>query len=253
MRKIPLYLLLATSLLLITIPLVSACDYCCGCAHTIQVIPVDSTYTGDPIVTTSPANLMIFHTGNGPIENVWLLIVLNEPTYNTLNEITINGTTFMTQENFTLVEEWRHKIPSILPNFWTDYPGSLCRYEVAAIKDKMDEKGNPIYYGVNYFLPEITTSATYFTLAVDLDAPADLKALIIGLGRYDCDIDWNCFEFDDDCHEECHHIDCNCYHPLNRGSSFSKSTFVVPEIATIALAAAPFSALGLYAIKRRKK
>ena len=253
MRKFALCLLFTTSLLLIAIPLVSACGDCLGCAHTIKVIPVDSTYTGDPIVTTSPANLMIFHTGNGPIENVWLLIVLNEPTYNALNEITINDTTFMTKENFTLVEAWPHKIPPLLPNFWTDYPGSLCQYEIAAIKDKMDEKGNPIYYGVNYFLPQITTSATYFTLAVNLDAPADLKALIIGLGRYDHDHNWNCFDFDDDSCEECFHVECNCGHPFNRCSSFSKSTFVVPEIATLALAASPFSALGIYAVKRRKK
>jgi len=239
MRRIAFYLLFTMSLLLIAVPLVSACGGCVGCAHTIQVIPVDSTETGEPIVTRSPANLMIFHTGRGPIENVWLLIVLNQPTYDALDKITIDGTTFMTKENFTLVESWRTKIPPLLPNFWTDYPGSLCQYEVAAIKDKMDEKENPIYYGAKYFLPEITTSATYFTLAVDLNAPADLKALIIALGRYDC--------------HDSFHTKCMCYHPFNRCSSFSKSTLVVPEIAVIAVTTAPFSALGIYAFKRRKK
>ena len=248
MRRIAFYLLFTMSLLLMAIPLVSACggcgecEECIGCAHTIQVIPIDSTHTGDPIGTTSPAEMMIFHTGSGPIENVWLLIVLNQPTYEALNEITINGSTFMTDSDFTLVDA--AKIPPLLPNFWTDYPGSLCRYEVAAIKDKMNEKGNPIYYGVNYLLPEITTSATYFTLAVDLEAPADLKALIIALGRYEC------HSYQDSFHTECNYI---CHHPFNRCSSFSKSTLIVPEIAIIALATAPFSALGIYAFKRRKK
>jgi hypothetical protein len=185
---------------------------------------------------------MIFHTGRGPIRNVWLLIVLNKATYDNLDEITIGGSTFMTKADFTLVTA--KKIPPTQANSATGYPGSLCQYEVHAIKDKMDEIGNPVYYGVKFFLDKITTTPTYFTIDVELNAPADLKALILALGRLD----------------ESHHVDvgteCVSPKPFNTNSCYSKSTFVVPEIATIALSAAPFAALGAFgirAIKRRKK
>ena len=242
LRRLATFTLIVAAFVLMAIQLVSAeCETECGlgCAHTIKVIPVGSTKTGEPLVTTTPADLMIFHTGNGPIKNVWLLIVLNEPTYNALNQITINGTQFMTKGDFELVTT--QKIPRILPNSATGYPGSLCRYNVAAIKDNMDETGNKIYYGVKFFLPQITTVPKYFTLAVELDSSADLKALVLALGRYDL------------CSEQCYRIECVCYEPFNRCSSFSKSTLVVPEIATLAITASPFGALGLFAIKRRKK
>ena len=209
-----------------------------GCAHIIKVIPVGSTETGEPLVTTTPANLMIFHTGKGPIENIWLLIVLNEPTYNALNQTTINGTQFMTKEDFQLVTT--KKIPPLLPNSTTGYPGSLCQYNMAAIKDKMNEKGNPVYYGVKFFLPQITKTPIKFTLAVELNSPANIKALILALGRY---------EYHSKC---CNEIQC-AYKPFNRCSSFSNSTFVVPDITPLAVTASSFGALGILAIKRRKK
>ncbi len=69
---------------------------------------------------------------------MWLLIVLNNSTYNALNQITINGTQFITKEDFQLVTET--KIPALTPHPTTDYPGSLCQYNVAAIRDKIKEK-----------------------------------------------------------------------------------------------------------------
>jgi hypothetical protein len=109
----------------------------------------------------------------------------------------------------------------------------------------MDEaKNNPVYYALKFILSEITTSPTHFTLAVNLSGPASLKALILALGRYDKDTK--------------HGFDLFCQpapvcSPFNRDSSFSKSTFVVPEITTVALTASPFGAFGLYAVKRRRK
>jgi hypothetical protein len=226
-------------LLLVAVPIVAACDE--GCASTIQVIPVGSKSTGTPIVTSTPANLIIFHTGQGPIENVWLLIVINKPTYDKLVSITINGNAFMTQSDFQLVKD--KKIPPEAPNINTGYPGSLCQYEVSAIKSNMDEaKNNPVYYALKFILSQITTSPSHFTLAVNLSGPASLKALILALGRYDKD---NKHGFDPFCQP--------ASSPFNRDSSFSKSTFVVPEIATAALTASPFGAFGLYAVKRRRK
>jgi hypothetical protein len=240
MKKLIVFTLLAISMILLVTPIAFAeCQIDCeGCSNTIKVIPVGSTETGDPLVTGSPANLMIFHTGKGPIKNVWLLVVLNKPTYDNLDKITINGTTFMTKVDFTLINA--KDIPPILPKPATGYPGSTCQYNVNAIKDKMDEKGNSLYYGIKFFLNKITTTPTHFTLAVELTGPADLKALILALGRYD---------------NGGFNVDCISAKPFNRCSSFSKSTFVVPETTTIALAAAPFAALGVFGIRvrRRKK
>jgi hypothetical protein len=243
MRRLLIPMLIITSLMLLAIPLVSAVDEIdsMGIPHRIKIIPVGGVETGDPIVTTSPADLMIFHTGNGPINDVWLLIVLNKPTYDALDKITVNGTTFMTKSDFKLVTT--SKIPPTQANSALGYPGSLCQYEVSAVKDKMDEKGNPIYYGMKFFLAKITKASTKFTLTVELSSSVKLKALVLGLGRYESGLFTSSVG-----------IDCNTYRPFNTCNSFSKSTLVVPEIATLALTSAPFAgAIGFYINKRRKK
>jgi hypothetical protein len=224
------------SLILIAIPVASACQGCNACIHTIQVIPVGSQKTGEPIVTGNPADLMIFHTGQGPIKNVWLLIVINEQTYNTLENIIIDDSIFMTQSDFQKVVD--QKIPPINPS--GGYPGSLCQYEVSAVSSKLKETGD-IYYGVKFFLDEITNSAHYFTLTIKLngnaDLKADLKALILALGVYGPTITWRCFSG-----------------KFNACSSFSKSTFVIPETSTIALTSASLCGVaGFYLVRRRKK
>ena len=242
-RRLIVSLVIVLSLILTAVPLVSAqCETeSLGCRRTIKVIPVGSVETGEPIVTTTPANLMIFHTGQGPIQNVWLLIVLNKPTYDALSQITINGSTFMTKADFKLATT--KKIPPTSPNSTTGYPGSLCHYEVSAVRDKLEEKNDPIYYGMKYFLARITTAHTDFTLAVELTSAADLKALILAMGRYD------------PCHSTANvGIECVRYEPFNACSSFSKSTLVVPEPATLVMTAVPLVGIaGLYAVKRRKK
>lgn len=241
--KLSLVLLAGIVLLLIALPIVAAdSNIQCGCSSNIQVIPVGSKETGKPLITDSPANLIIFHTGQGPITNVWLLIVINKPTYDNLVSITVNGTAFMTKSDFQLVTD--KKIPSENTNWKTGYPGSECQYEVAAIRSNMDEaKNSPVYYGLKFILQKITTSPTHFQLAVNLSGPAKLKALILGLGMYYPT-------------EKTFGPSISCFpisYPFNRDSSFSKSTFVVPEVATLALTASPFGALGLYTVKRKKK
>lgn len=232
MRKALLVLAVTFIAMLITVPTVNACSF--GCVRTIKVIPIGPSETGEPIITGNPANLTIFHTGRGPIKNVWLLIVLNKPTYNALNQITINGQPFMNKSDFQLVTT--KKIPQSSPNPATGYPGSLCNYSVAAIKDKIKEKDNPIYYGVKFFMNQIYKTPTNFTLSVELDSPANLKALVLALGRIDCE------------------INCVSYKPFNACSSFSNSTFIVPDSATLALTASSFAgAGGFYLIKHRRK
>ena len=238
MRRLLFTLMFIFVAMLVTIPMVNACS--CGCVHTMKVIPLGSTKTGEPIVTENPANLTIFYTGQGPIKNVWLLIVLNEQTYNALNQITINGNPFMYKSDFKLVTT--QKVPPSLPNPDTGYPGSLCQYSVSAIKDKIKEKGNPIYYGVKFFADEIFKTPTNFTLSIELDSPANLKALVLALGRIDAK---SKLDFE---------VDCVPYKPFNACSSFSNSTFIVPDSATLALTASSFlGAGGFYLIKHRKK
>jgi len=237
-------ILLATIvLLLIAIPLAAADNNIqCDCASTIQVVPVGATETGSPLITTTPANLIIYHTGQGPITNVWLLIVINKPTYDKLLLITFNGKILMTKNDFKLVTD--NKIPPEEANWITGYPGSECQYEVNAIRSNMNEaKNSQLYYALGYILPQITTSPTHFQLVIILSSSAQLKALVLALGTYypTCQIYKNSIA----CLPVCQ--------PFNRDSSFSKSTFVLPEVATLAITAAPFGALGLYAVKRKKK
>jgi len=241
--KLTLTMLTGIVLLLITTPLAAASNNIQGgSASTIQVVPVGSTETGSPLVTNTPANLIIYHTGQGPITNVWLLIVIDKPTYDKLLFIAFNGKILLTRLDFKLVTE--SKIPPETANWITGYPGSECQYEVSAIKSNMNEPKNcQLYYALGYILPEITTSPTHFQLAVILSSPGQLKALVLALGMYypTCKI----YEPSICCQPVCR--------PFNRDSSFSKSTFVLPEAATLALTAAPFGALGLYAVKRKKK
>jgi len=217
---------------------------CTGCRHTIKVIPVgtESAESNGPLVTTTPADLMIFHTGSGKIKNVWLVIVLNKPTYDALDRITINGSTFMTKADFTLIPASTKKIPPASAKPSIGYPGSECRYEVAAVKSNMEEAGNPIYYGYKFFLDKIrVTPPNYFTLALEFTSPvSSVKALMLAIGRYE-------------------HTtlsigpECISPRPFNVCSSFSKSTLVVPELATMALVAAPFGAIGFLRVAKRKK
>ena len=224
-------------LVMAAVPIVAADT---GSAHTIKIWPVGTTSeTGRPIITFTPTTLFILHTGQGPIKNVWLLIAINEPTYDNLNMITINGTEFLNKTDFTiLANSW---IPLGPANSTTGYPGTTWHYMASGLRGAMNETNKIVYWTIKYFLPEITTIPQTFTVAVELTAPANLKALILGLGRYDDppnNIESSILQTDS---------------PFNRFTSYSKSTLVVPEIATLALMASPFAGLGLYAIRRRRK
>jgi len=194
----------------------------------IKIVPEGSIHTGEPLVTETPANLLIYSTGHSPIENVWLLIVMDEATYNGLDDITTLGVT-VPKSDFELVTT------SWLPPFKPDppYPGSYVRYQVSAIKDKIGTTGN-VYFAVVHILDEITTTPTSFTLTVNLETPTSVRVLLIALGRYN-------------------RVPTDCTLPFNEGSPYSNSTLVVPELETILLLTAPLCALGVYTIKRRRK
>jgi hypothetical protein len=199
----------------------------------IKIVPEGSDHTGEPLLTDTPANLLIYSVGHSPIENVWLLIVIDENTYNSLNTITTSLSVTVPKSDFELVTtSW---LPPFLPDPSTDppYPGSCVRYQVSAIRDKIGTTGD-LYFTCVHLLDEITTTPTSFTLTVNLNTPTQVKALLLGLGRYDKKT-----------------IDCIL--PFNEGSAYSNSTLVVPELETILLITAPLCALGVYTIKRRRK
>jgi len=187
------------------------------CPHIIQVIPVGSEETGEPRITTSPANLMIFHTGEAhTVTDVHLLIVIDKSTYDGLGAITTSTSLSISQGNF------------VGPVTDDRLGFGNCEYEVSAIKSKLGVgQDKDIYYCFVKFLDEIGNmkSPTYFTLTVD---STSVRVLVLALGK----------DRSSDVFNAC--------------SSFSKSTFVIPEPATIFMAVASIAALGAYAYKRKR-
>ena len=207
--------------------------FCWSQMRNIKIVPEGSVHTGEPLLTDTPANLLIYSTGHSPIENVWLLMVMDETTYNGLDNITTTLGVTVPKSDFKLVTtSW---LPPFLPDPSTDppYPGSYVRYQVSAIKDKIGTTGN-VYFAVVHILDEITTTPTHFTLTVNLETPTSVRVLLIALGRYN-------------------KVPTDCTLPFNEGSPYSNSTLVVPELETILLITASFCALGVYTIKRKRK
>ena len=215
----------------------------------IKVWPVGGVETGDPIVTGSPADMMIYTTAQTKASyNVHLLLVLNEETYTGLDRIEItNGVNVIYyQSDFDDgITNPSEKIPQADPDTeYLGYPGCQEdeRYGVGAVKDKLGTTGD-IYYCIKPVFDYIDTNPTYFTITV-YGTSTDLKVLVLAFGRtpttqdlqdplYDPFYD----AFDD---------------PFNEHSSWSGSTLIVPELATILLATASLSVFGLYTLKRKK-
>ena len=202
----------------------------------IRVVPVGSTETGEPIVTQSPTTFMIYVTTSeySPIHNVWLLIVLNAPTYEALHNITVDTTTF-DQTCFNPVRSSESpRIPPLEPDLTSAPPYPGCQYdeqyETSAIRDKLGATGEDIYYGYKFFKDQIDTIPYEFTVTLNLDSScSDVKVLILALGRFK-----------------------NPPGPFDAHSPYDGTTLVVPELSPLILVLASLTALGVYAIKRRK-
>lgn len=212
-------------------------------AANIRIIPIDSVETGEPLITTTPAKLIIFCVGHTPVKNIWLLITINKPTYDALSNITAVtennlNTAILEQQDFTPIPA--NESPRIPPqepneNYEPPYPGCQFTntYETSTIRDKLDAKRQDIYYAHKFFLNQITKTPQNLTLTINLNQPTtNLKALIMALGQWPQNYDG----------------------PFNERSQYSGTTLIViPEIATILLTAASITALGTYTIKRRKR
>lgn len=204
----------------------------------IRVIPVGGVHSGDPIVTTSPAEIMIYSTSHTPIENVWLILAINKDTYDHLNTIKASACmhptiTFMKSDFSTPTES---KVPPEAAS--GAYPGCKtgAQYEVNAIKDKTETPTTgKIYYAYKKFsIDPITTTVQIFTVTVDAPGVADMKVLVLANG----------------CYEK---LDTAGDGKLNEKTPWSGSTLVVPECCgTLFATIASFAALGLVARKAKR-
>lgn len=206
--------------------------------NVLAIVPEGEVPDSDfvTIEYTGPVVFDIWFTGVAhEVTDIWLVLVVNEETYNNLDSITADGVTFP-KVDFEPVLSAR--IPPEAPDSLIGYPG--CAYDdqfpVGPIKEKL---GEPCYYDYKPLGPAFNLytagreNGKKFTLTINLvDSVEDLKVLVLGNG-----------------------LDSTAVGApkLNVKSSPSKSTFVIPEPATIVAVAMSFVALIGYAARKRKR
>lgn len=240
----------------LSLPLVKANPF-----STLAVWPVGSVDTGEPIVTESPADLMVYNIDptHIPIDPSWLLLATNEATYDHIISVTTSTGVTYTKGDFLNVfnvdPTGKSQIPPLSPDgnvpsmpgtTWIDllpgYPGceSSDQYEVGSVKSKLViPSSDELWWAIkDSNLAPITDVPQIFTITVTVDASAtDLKILVMILGF------WN---------GENPTFANDGSNPFNVHSPYTRSTILVaPEAAAIALAVAPLSAYGLYRVKHK--
>ena len=212
----------------------------------LRVIPVGSTETGAARITYTPADLMIYVTTaqHSPTKNVWLVIVLNQPTYDALDYITAAGvdvSVTFDKARFMLATESRIPPEAADGPYDPTYPGCVFddQYAIGAIKDQLGAVDQNVYYAYKFFKDSVMVTPYEFQLTLNFASAIDvsqIKALVLASGRAIPDANDNYYGLPFDIH-----------------TPYSGSTLVVPELTPILLALSPFVALGLYAIKRKKR
>jgi hypothetical protein len=219
---------------ILTIPVFANPD-----ATVIRVVPVGEPHTGSAIITGNPATLEAFVTtaAHSPIYDVWLLVVIDHDTYMNMNSITISDTdypvTLVPGDFSAAVTGSPDKIPLTNDGNYsgpTAFPGCQqnIQYAYGAVISQMSQvhTTTTIHYVLVYAFNSITNAPSrVFTVATD---STHINVLILGLGT-----------------EEDGTI-------LANNTPFSGSTLHTPQIASILLAIASFSALAIYAVKRKR-
>jgi len=213
-------LLLSLALLLVAVPCVKAQT------GTIRIDPVW------PIMLASPADFEIWVEGAGdPTSSPNVLLAMTEGCYNgwTAGNVVVSwgGSVNFAKADFTGVTDNSLKVPD------SSVAEEGARYTVASLKDHLSyglsvplSATDTIYWAMKPFLNGPLTGA-HQTFTVTLPS-TDPRMLVYALGKTASST-----LFD------------NKVPPTQPG-------FIVPEPGTIFLAAASFSALALYALKRRK-
>ena len=205
----------------------------------IRLVPVGEPHTGMAIMTESPTQLEISVTNepHSPTYNVSLIFLIDEDTYDALNTITITNTdwpTTLTKASFTGGPVSSGKLPEASDTNWVgpySWPGCSApnnQYEVSAILSQMSQvyPTTAVRYMIVYAFDSITTSPKLFDVEAD---STHINVLILAQGRL-----------------------TNPEGLLTERSPYTGSTLVVFELGPLVLALASFSALALYALKRRK-
>jgi hypothetical protein len=202
-------------------------------ATNIKIWPVGTTESEEPVVTTSPAEMMIYVTAyEQRISSAWVILVLNTETYNGLDHIEVAGVNYnpgdfkVVENGFIPLEEKGSE--------GAGYPGceGYLTYGSGAVRDWVGEvdTGEDAYYAIKEVFGPIDTTPVYFTIT-HYGTSTELRILVLAVGR---------------------EVETGLEGKFNNRSSFSGSTLIVPELATILLATASLSVFGLYKLKRKK-
>lgn len=208
----------------------------------VAAVPLARAETGTiriepalPLMIESPANFEIWVQGAGdPTNDPHILLVMTEASYNgwLVGDVEVSwtgGSRSFSKTDFTSVDDLSAWVP---PSGTT--PGA--RYTVATLKTKLNYPleepiEGPIYWANASFLsgPLHTSPKQEFTVTLPSTDP---RMLVYALGKTQ--------------HSEVSELFNNKVPPTIPG-------FVVPELGTILLAAASFTALALYVVKRKKQ
>jgi hypothetical protein len=192
-------------------------------AATIRIDPHSSTYP-NPVMLTSPATFKISDVSKTDYDP-HILLVMTVASYNGLSGDVVvtwsGGSLTFHKADFKLASfGGGNKIPPGVAN--------SAEYTVASCADHLGVSGHDVYYAFGKFLANpITSTKQEFTITASSTA---LRMLVYAIGR-----------------------ECSPTAPLNNKVPNTQPGLVVPELVPALLSLGSFSALGVYAIKRRRK
>lgn len=225
MTKFKVLLLFALILVVATVPFVKAET------GTIRIGPEESQW---PMMTESPADFEIWVQGAGdPTYEPNILLVMTEATYEGLGSVEVSwtggGSTTFLKGVFTFADVLSDRVPDTGTTSGASYTVASLKTHLNYPEDEPIE--GPIYWAMGPFVSEpLTTSHQAFTVTLTTTED-DPRMLVYALGKTQ--------------QSKVPELFNNKVPPTIPG-------FVVPELGTILLAAASFTALALYAIKRKK-
>jgi hypothetical protein len=182
------------------------------------------SYYGEAVMLDSPATFSVYIQSGDDALDPHIFLVMTESCFLGLTgPVTVDWPGGATPDLTIQTGDWTEETVNsvIVP------PGceSGTGYTVASLKDHLETTG-PIYWAFEPFLANpISTTPQQFTVTLDSSDP---EMMVYALGKAEGDS-----------------LFSNRVPPTQPG-------FVVPELATILMATASFSALGLYALKRKR-
>lgn len=200
----------------------------------IRIMPHGSYYP-EPIMLSSPATFTITAIDHKTVCNPNILLVMTNASYQGLTDDVIvewvGGSISFSKASFTAVSDNSAYVP---PSGVTEG----ARYRVSSLKDHIGVSGTAdetLWYVYGPFLSRCVKQ-TAQTFNVTLPS-TDPRMLVYAIGKITCPS----------------FFDIACCNFFDTRVPPTQPGFVVPDLAPVLLALAPFSAFGVYAIKRRKK